>query len=225
MKRMFLVAVVLIAASEFLVAADYRVETTKAELPTEDLTANIVEQISTDGLRVVRGEKRTVCEIWPMKSWDVMPGFQSTNERLYPFRPGQLIGVLRFRRRGSDFRGQQISRGVYTMRFGTQPVDGNHEGTSPTRDFLLLVRAEDDSSIEPMGVKKLMEFSASAADSNHPAMLCLQRLGDKADVKDPRMRHDTDRDWWMLRFANDAKVGQKQLSLPIELVVEGHAEE
>ncbi|MDG2385502.1 MAG: hypothetical protein P8N76_27780 [Pirellulaceae bacterium] len=225
MMRMFLVVVVLMTAGDMLFAADYRVEIIKDELPTEDLATKIAEQISPEGLRVVRGEKRTVCEIWPLKNWDVVPDFESTNERLYPFEPGQLIGVLRFRRRGSDFRGQQISRGVYTMRFGMQPVDGNHEGTSPTRDFLLLVRAEDDASVKPMAVDKLMESSANAADSNHPAMLCLQRLSDKKEVKAPGMRHDADRDWWMLRFANNAKTGEKRLSLPMELVVEGHAEE
>ena len=108
MMRMFLVVVVLMTAGDMLFAADYRVEIIKDELPTEDLATKIAEQISPEGLRVVRGEKRTVCEIWPLKNWDVVPDFESTNERLYPFEPGQLIGVLRFRRRGSDFRGQQI---------------------------------------------------------------------------------------------------------------------
>ena len=225
MIRMMLVAVVLSSANGLLSAADYRVEMIEDELPADVLAADIVERISPQGLRVVRGSNRTICEIWPVKDWQVTPDFKATNERLYPFKAGQLIGVLRFRRRGSDFRGQQISRGVYTLRFGMQPVDGNHEGTSPTRDFLLLVKAEDDNSPETMSVKQLMESSATAADSNHPAMMCLQRLSEQEKVEAPAMRHDADRDWWMLRFANGAVAGVQQLSLPVELVVEGHAEE
>lgn len=226
MIRIMLIALAVVAASEVsLFAADYRVEKTEKELPVDELSAAVAESISPAGFRVLRGENRTVCEIWPSKEWSVKPDFKATNELLYPFKPGQLIGVLRFSRRGGDFRSQQIARGVYTMRFGMQPVDGNHEGTSPTRDFLLLVRAEDDASPEQMSVEQLMESSASAADSNHPAMMCLQRISDQDKVEAPTMRHDTERDWWMLRFANAASAGGQQMSLPIELVVEGHAEE
>ncbi len=204
-------------------AADYEVQVLQESAPTDELSEDVAAKLSPSGLRVVRGSKRTICEIWPCKEWPVKADFQPSSELLYPFQPGQLIGVLRFTRRGSDFRDQTISRGVYTLRYGLQPVDGNHEGTSPTRDFLLLVNAESDTSVEPKELQALMDASAEAAGSSHPAMLCLQAVS--ADVDAPTMRHDEERDWWILRFASTAKSTKNAQELPVELVVVGHAEE
>ena len=224
MVRLLLFAGVAFGFVGMVNGADYRVEKLAEAAPADDLSDELAATLADEGFRVVRGSNRTVCEIWPCKEWMVKPGFKPTSELLYPFKPGQLVGVLRFKRRGSDFREQQISRGVYTLRFGMQPVDGNHEGTSPTRDFLLLASAESDASPEVMDVKKLLELSAEAAGSNHPAMLCLQKVQD-ADGESPRLRHDEQRDWWMLQFQNTALAGDEKLSLPMEVVVVGHAEE
>lgn len=224
MLRVLLLVFIVIGMMQGVVVADYRVEVLAEPAPTDDLSEDVAASLMDQGFRVVRGSNRTVCEIWPAKVWPVTPGFESTSELLYPFKPGQLLGVLRFRRRGSDFREQQIDRGLYTLRFGMQPVDGNHEGTSPTRDFLLLTSADNDASPEVMDIEKLLELSAEAAGSNHPAMLCLQRVQD-ADAESPSLRHDEERDWWMLRFNNDSIAGDKKISLPIEVVVVGHAEE
>ena len=118
--------------------------------------------------------RRTVCEIWPCKHWDAQAAdFTATSEVLYPFQPGSLVGVIRFPGRGYDFRDQRMASGVYTLRYAQQPVDGNHEGTSITRDFLLMVKAEEDTSLEPMDNERLMEAAAEAAGTSHPAMLSL----------------------------------------------------
>jgi hypothetical protein len=204
-------------------AADYAVQVIEEPAPADDLSEDIAVKLAPTGLRVLRGESRTVCEIWPCKEWPVTADFTPTSELLYPFQPGQLIGVLRFTRRGSDFRDQTISRGVYTLRYGLQPVDGNHEGTSPTRDFLLLVAAESDTLVEPKELEALLEASAEAAGSSHPAMLCLQAVTD--EVEAPTMRHDEQRDWWTLRFTSSAKSSKDTQQLPVGIVVVGHAEE
>ena len=209
--------------STSLSAADYKVEVLQEAAPADELSEEVAAKLSESGLRVLRGETRTVCEIWPCKEWAVKADFKPTSELLYPFQPGQLIGVLRFTRRGSDFRDQTISRGVYTLRYGLQPVDGNHEGTSPTRDFLLLVNAENDTSVEPKAIEALLEASAEAAGSAHPAMLCLQQVTAEGDA--PAMRHDEERDWWILKFASQAKSTNESQALPVEMVVVGHAEE
>jgi hypothetical protein len=204
-------------------AADYEVQVLEEAAPADELSDEVAAQLTSTGLRVLRGSTRTVCEIWPCSEWSVKADFEPSSELLYPFQPGQLIGVLRFTRRGSDFRDQTISRGVYTLRYGLQPVDGNHEGTSPTRDFLLLVHAENDTAVEPKDWEALMESSAEAAGSSHPAMLCLQAATSDADA--PTMRHDEDRDWWILKFASMANSAKDSKVLPVELVVVGHADE
>ena len=48
----------------------------------------------------------------------------------------------------TDFRGQEIKKGVYTLRYGQQPEDGNHIGTSELADFLLAIPAGVDSGMQ-----------------------------------------------------------------------------
>ena len=104
------------------------------------------------------------------------------------------MGVLRFPRKGADFRGQEIAAGAYTLRYGDQPVDGNHVGTFDTRDFLLLLPAGADESPAALAEADLFEKSAQAAGSTHPAILPLVKpAGDGAK---PTLRHIEEKEWW-----------------------------
>ena len=79
-------------------AADYQVQVLEEPAPADELSEEVAAELSPSGFRVVRGSTRTVCEIWPCKEWAVKADFTPSSELLYPFQPGQLIGVLRFRR-------------------------------------------------------------------------------------------------------------------------------
>jgi len=222
-SRVFLVPAICVLFVSLCLADEYRVEVLDEAPPLDDASDSLRQQFTKTGLKVIRGSNRTVCELWPCRQWQAPDGFQPSAERLYPFQRGQLVGLLRLRRRGNDFRDQQISRGVYTLRYGLQPIDGNHEGTSPTRDFLVLVKIEEDSLEKQWTVESLMEASATAAESNHPAMLCLQQA--KAQRKAASMRHNQEYDWWILQLAGEAVSGASTRPLPVDIVVVGHAEE
>lgn len=202
---------------------EYRIEKIDAAPESDDVSAEIMKRIDAQGLRVVRGTSRTVCEIWLCKEIAADPDFKATLDRLYPFTAGQLIGVLHLGRRGAEFRDQQVSSGWYTLRFALQPVDGNHVGTSPTRDFLLMVDAQQDDLPDTWpSQESLQEASAEAAGSSHPAMLCLQR---PSDAPSGSIRHDEANDWWVVHLnAKTGKESQRQ-SVPLDLVVVGHAAE
>jgi len=201
-------------------AVDHRVETLAEPAPTDELSAEIAATLAPHGLRVLRGASATLCDIWLCKELPVKEGFEPTPALLYPFAPGQLMGVIRFARKASDFRDQDIASGVYTLRYGLQPVDGAHEGTSLTRDFLLLVRAEADRSPETPDFKALTTQSAEAIGASHPGILSLQRVTE--DTPRPSMRHDEERDWWIVGFEIKTKEGK---SLPAEVVIAGVAAE
>jgi hypothetical protein len=87
-----------------------------------------------------------------------------------------------------------------------------------------MVRASADKSPEPWEMKKLLAASAEAAGTSHPAMLCLQRPADDASTE-AAMRHNEDRDWWILHFTGKAAVGEKLDDLAVDLIVSGHADE
>ena len=212
----------LLLFATFISAADYRVELLEEAPPTDEIAADIAAQLEENGYRVIRGTKTTYCDIWLCKEWAVKDGFEPQPEILYPFASGQLIGVARFGRRGADFRDQDIDRGIYTMRYATQPVDGAHVGTSPTRDFLLLVRAEDDTSPVSTEEDVLNARSSDAAQSSHPCLLAMQAVG--KSNKFPSMRHNEDSDWWVVGLSGNSEAADKK-RLPIEFVISGQAVE
>lgn len=214
-----MLAVVFLLAPACAIAADYRVEPSKDDLPAAELSPQIAAEISTTGFKVMQGEKRTVCEVWPARHWTVKADFQPTEAVNYPFEVGQLMGVVRFSRKSADFRGQEIAAGVYTLRYGNQPVDGNHVGTFETRDFLLLIPAGADQSPKPVAEMDLFKLSAQSAESSHPAIMPLVKA---EKGKSPAMRHLEGHDWWTLRLAGASSKGG---NLEAELIVVGKAAE
>ncbi len=201
---------------------EYSVELIEQPPQAEDLAPELTQQFAPKGYRVKRDTSRTICEIWLCKDLQVTANFEPANGRLYPFQPGQLIGIVHYSRKSTEFRNQTLASGWYTLRFELQPIDGNHVGTSPTRDFLLLVAAEHDEADKDWDLEELQSLSSEAAGSSHPAMICLQEP--VQDAK-PLVRHNADADWWILHLMLTAKSGGESIDLPLDLVVDGHAAE
>jgi hypothetical protein len=215
-------SLMLLLATPLMAADEYHADVLDSPAP-EEVSEPIAKLLNAKGIKMVKGESRTICEVWLCKGWLVQADFEESAQILYPFTPGQLVGVLRFARKSADFRDQPISKGVYTLRYMQQPVDGNHVGTSPTRDFFLLVSAELDTDPAILDYKKLVKDSAAAAESSHPAMLCLQKA-EKAE-KLPAVRANEAHEWQILQFAAPAKAGEKVSDLPVDVVIEGIAAE
>lgn len=206
-----------------LCAADHKVEKVDEPAPKEGISAEIAALLSPTGFKVIRGESRVICEVWPCKEWPIKE-VKASNDVLYPFQPGQVMGVARFPRKGSDFREQDVPAGLYTLRYGQQPVDGAHVGTSPTRDFLLLTPADKDKSPDIIAdFKALSKASAQTTGASHPAILSLQRQSDSKDAL--AIRHQEDKDWWIVRFTGKTKSGDKAADQGVEAVFVGHAGE
>ena len=131
-----------------------------------------------------------------------------------------LVGVLHFLKNGSDYRGQTISAGFYTLRYELIPSDGNHLGVAPNRDFLLLVPAGSDA--DPNAVFKfpdLVELSRKATGTRHPGPLSLVQADNGAPA--PSIYKD-DQDHWTFSAAIELSTGEK---LQLALVVKGTAQQ
>ena len=215
----YAIALLLLACTS-VQGADYRVEPLDESAPVDEVSENVAATLAPTGARVIRGTATTFCDIWLCKQWATEADFKPTSALLYPFTPGQLMGVVRFARKGSDYRDQDIESGVYTLRYSQQPVDGSHVGTSLTRDFLLLLRAESDESADVLDYSELAKQSAEAAGSGHPALLSMQRIAE--DAKPLSMRHNEDHDWWIVGLEGKTKDGK---SLLVEFVIYGVAAE
>lgn len=198
-------------------AIDYRVEKGPESVP-EGLSGDISGLVAPGSLTVIRGTSRKICHIWLCKQWE-LKSFSAKGDVNYPFEPGQLLGVVQFERKHSDFRDQDVEDGVYTLRYGQQPVDGAHIGTSPTRDFLLLIPAKADKKPKPMAYQEMVVASAEVAGTNHPALFSMQRLSGDGPI-----RHNEEKDWWIARLKGTGRVGDEKKPVAVDLVVYGQGE-
>jgi hypothetical protein len=86
---------------------------------------------------------------------------------------GTLVGAVEFPKPFVDYRKQRLPAGTYTLRFALQPDTGDHTDTSPHPEFCLLSPAAEDTSAQPMEVKRLIELSSKVNEGRHPAVFLL----------------------------------------------------
>jgi len=103
---------------------------------------------------------------------------------LYPgLANGQFVGVVTFSKGASDFRGQTIPSGTYSLRYQYIPQDANHMGVSPNPDFLLAIPiASDTTPAEDLSLKRLVALSTKSTGTAHPAVFALAPAGTPASV-------------------------------------------
>jgi hypothetical protein len=195
-----------------------------AESAPEGLSEAIAAQIAPQGY-AIGGPKRAYATLWLVKSASVPAEFQATSAVKYPFATGQLLGVLSIPKRAEfqDFRGNALEAGTYTLRYGRQPMDGNHIGTSDLADFLVAIPAEKDEDpaviAEP---QRLAELSSAASGTTHPAILSLQPVVEAPDAA--ALTHDEEREFWILQVNAPVMRGAKADKLPLRLIVVGVSE-
>lgn len=141
-------------------AQEYKIEAIK-EGPPANLAGPIKDVLGAQGYRVIDDQGKPYAELWLRKAIpaSAKPGGPQ-GAVLYPFlAEGALLGVLRYLDEGHDYRNQAIAKGVYTLRYGLQPVNGDHLGVSTYRDYALVVPASKDQVTADLSKKRLEEQS------------------------------------------------------------------
>lgn len=123
----------------------------------------------------------------------------------------------------SDFRGQTIPVGLYTLRVATHPQDGNHMGIAPTPAFALLSPAADDQKLEAVGRDELMELSKKAAKTGHPCALYLEPFFEAPTDPLPRIRQN-DLEHIALDVPSKAKLETETADFPLAVIFIGKTE-
>ena len=182
--------------------------------------------LESKGYRVLLDDGSFVCELWMRKNRFVAAAAEIGVRKdlqgvVYPqLAESTLVGVLHFPQAGSDYRGQAIPAGFYTLRYELLPNDGNHLGAAPNRDFLLLVPAASDT--DPNAIFKMPELvslSQRATRSKHPGPLSLVQPENGGTA--PAVSRD-DQDHWT--FSADMKLASGE-DLRFALVVKGTAQQ
>jgi hypothetical protein len=201
----------LVAASALL--AQYNSE--PAGAPPSELAPAIGQVLQQQGTKIVAGKGTVVCEVWLRSA--LPSGGQSSDQNitLGAIPQGALLGAMRFPAPGADRRGQQIKAGVYTLRYSLIPVNGDHQGAAPQRDFVLLTPAGDDKDANATpNFEALVAMSRKASGTPHPAVLSIWGAG----ASDPLgfAKQGDSHDW-----ALTVKIGDTPVSIILVGKVEG----
>jgi len=178
-RSCFLVMTSVVALFCCVVLAAAKVERTSA--PPPEVSDALRSAVNDKGYRV------TLDDGWTAEFWFVHQLKLEKKEApgsLYPeLADGEFIGVVKFTQAFSDYRGQSVAAGTYTLRYQLLPQDGNHMGVAPNPDFLLLIPASADARPEQAYVfRKLVTLSAKSTGGEHPAVVAMESAGKAGTV-------------------------------------------
>jgi hypothetical protein len=162
--------------------------------------------LDPQGYRVSLSDGTVANEVWLRKDF---PGLAQA----------ALVGVITFPKDASDFRGQKVKAGTYTLRYAKIPEDGDHMGASPTPTFVLLIPpGEEAEPADDLTFKEVTKMSAKTSGTNHPSPMNLADTSAQKEfpaVATNGMGHEVF--YVKLKTAAGAEV-------PIGLVVKGRTE-
>lgn len=150
-----------------LVAAQSLAASAQTAPPPSELSPSITAALAAGGARVAIGD--ITVEFWWVKSIaGAAPGGGWSG-----VESGTLVGAVRVAGAFKEVRGKPVKPGVYTLRFGLQPQNGDHLGISPNREFLLLSPAASDSDAKMLGFDGVVAIAKQTTGTSHPASLSL----------------------------------------------------
>ncbi|MHB8485138.1 MAG: hypothetical protein ACYDCM_05300 [Candidatus Acidiferrales bacterium] len=214
-----LAVVALLCFSSAAVAQDYKVAAGTVPVPPE-ISATVRALLGPASISVM-GPSGPLCEIWFRAAIPAAAQASSALGVTYgQLVDGSIVGAIHFDAAVKDFRNQTVQPGTYVLRYALQPVDGNHQGVSDYRDFLLLTPAAADTNVANLADNDLYILSRKASGAGHPSVWSLVPA-DGAPASLPGIVHDTSNDFWVLYM----KVAVGTSPATLGLVIVGHAEQ
>jgi hypothetical protein len=169
--------------------------------------------VRAEGIVVKNPDGKVSAEYWTRQA--AFEGAPATGFgiRMKTIPEGALLGLVNFPNGGSDYREQSIPAGLYTLRYGLNPEDGNHMGVAASRDFAVLTPVDKDADpAKNIAFKELVAMTKMVGNP-HPTIVRLE-MAESSDT--PHLWQD-DAEHWVL----DLDVAGE----PVGFVVHGHAEE
>lgn len=177
--------------------AQYKAESAGA--PPSDIPSPIASTLQKEGTKVT-GPNGVLCEIWLVSAAPKGSSAGEQNVTLPDVPHGSLMGVIRFPSAGKDRRGQSIKPGIYTLRYSMFPINGDHQGVAPQRDFFVLSTIADDKDPKATpDFNSLMAQSEKALGTKHPGVLSIW----KADDATQNLTQQGESDWVLQRKIGD----------------------
>jgi hypothetical protein len=146
--------------------------------PPKTVAPELAKTLGATSYSITSPEGKEIANLWirdsiPVGGMEEVPPYNAMQE-------GTLVGVLEIKSDElTDFRDQELPTGVFTMRLGIQPSDGNHMGVAPFPEFLCLSPVEKDKTLEPLEHDALMELSKEVAGTGHPTVMFMMPFFEK----------------------------------------------
>ena len=213
MRSRLIPAVALAATVAFVVVGqaqnkdEYTVEAFSGPPPTE-VAEPIRAELGQAGVRLKKGAE-TICEIWLRSTIPTETGGETLG-RSYPQIPDMvLLGAMKVVAPMKDNRDQKFPTGVYVMRHGIQPQNGDHTGSTDFIDFAVLLSAKGDRTVRAAYTTPQEMHKQSIADKEgeHPIVFAL--LPPKSASQPSLVKNA--KEHWVL----DIKAGNLVLSMVI----------
>lgn len=135
-----------------------------ADRPPAELAPAIASLLQASGVKALVGD--ATLDFWWVQSIASDGGWSGVES-------GTLVGAIRVTGPFKEIRGKVVAPGVYTLRYGQQPQNGDHLGISPYRDFLLLSPASADKDPKVLGFDAVVALSKQVIGTSHPASLSI----------------------------------------------------
>jgi hypothetical protein len=188
--------------------------------PPKELGDAVKAVLDHKAMTVTDDKGKVLCTVWACKALDTKATADQAKAGLKYAHLEQttLVGAIQFPDVWKDYRKQNIKAGVYTLRLGIQPEDGDHQGTAPFNEFLLLTPAALDKKPDAIEPKELHEQSTKSTTRKHPGVMLL--FPNKAPAEKPAVEAKP-KDHYVLSFRVPATAGGEKGYLGFSLVVVG----
>jgi hypothetical protein len=174
--------------------------------------------LNEKGWRISGKDGKAIAELWLRKE---VPSHEGSIDgaNFGQINEGALVGVITYPANTTDYRGQGLKAGTYILRYGVSMQDGAHLGVSPSRDFFLITRPDDDKDPKDLPAAEVLKLSRAAIGTGHPGPLAL--AFPTSDPKDLPKVVSNEHEQVILEFKLKLKSGE----LPIGFIVVGKSSE
>jgi hypothetical protein len=190
--------------------------------PPAELNPAIGKLLKGEALQVLDGQGALICEVWlrQVLPADATPEQVKNGLTFREVKETTILGAVKFAKDWTDNRKQRVRAGVYTLRLGYQPMDGDHAGTSPHQDFVVLVAAGKDTRADTMDTKAMIDLSMKSIETGHPAVFMLWPNAKPAPM--PQLVNKSNH--WILNVSQEATAAGMKATIGISLTLTGHFE-
>jgi hypothetical protein len=219
MKRTLAAAILTVVTGVASADSKYSVKVEDKEAP-KDLGDAVRAVLDAKAMTVTDDKGKVICTVWACKSLDTKATADQAKAGLKytQLEETTLVGAVQFPEGFRDYRKSNIKAGVYTLRLGIQPEDGDHQGTAPYNEFCLLIPAADDKKPDVLDAETLHQQSNKSTTRKHPGVMLL--FPNKEPKETPAVEAKP-KDHFVLSYRVPATAGEQKAFLGFSLVVVG----